>query len=269
LTFERRTVGSTAHFEGLGLHSGEPVRVSVHPGGDGIAFRFGTDRVPARAEHVTDTSRCTRLGPVSVIEHILAALAGLEITDVEIETTAAEMPALDGAAKLYVEGLVRVGTEAIGRLSVEGPFARVFLQEDSIKVAIASGTGHWRYDFDCGDRWPGFQMFEALDVVAEFSEGIAPARTFAFSEEILPLLDMGFAKGLGPDTALILGDEGYKGVAKFPDEPARHKLLDCLGDLALSEVPARALNVVAERSGHRTNIEAARLLAQAVTIERA
>ena len=86
MTFERRTVCSTAQFEGLGLHSGEPVTVRVHPGGDGIAFRLGSERVPALPENVSDTFRCTRLGPVSVIEHLLAALAGLEITDAEIET---------------------------------------------------------------------------------------------------------------------------------------------------------------------------------------
>lgn len=265
---DRRTVRSVARYEGRGLHSGEPVVVHVHPGGDGIAFRIGEDRIPATPDNVTDTSRCTRLGPVSVIEHVLAALAGLEITDAEIETSAMELPALDGASKVYVDGLLRVGFETIGRLSVEGPFARVFLQEETIKVAIASGSGHWRYDFECGERWPGFQSFEVLDVVREFPDGIAPARTFAFSEEILPLLERGFAKGLDPDTALILGEEGYKGTPKFADEPARHKLLDCLGDLALAGVPARALDVVAERSGHRTNVDAARLLAQAVTIER-
>ena len=255
-------------FEGKGLHSGEPVVVHVHPGGDGLAFRLGDQRIAAIPDNVADTSRCTRLGPVSVIEHLLAALAGLEVTDAEIETTAPEMPALDGASRRYVDGLRQVGFETVGALNVEGPFARVFHHEDAIKVAVASGTGHWRYDFECGERWPGYQTYEALDVVEVFADEIAPARTFAFSEEILPLLELGYAKGLDPDTALILGEEGYKGEPKFHNEPARHKLLDCLGDLALAGVPARALNVVAERSGHRTNVETARLLAQAVTIER-
>lgn len=268
MTFERRTLARAARFEGLGLHTGAPVTVVVHPGGDGIGFTLNGHRVAADPANVVDTARCTLLGPVSTVEHLMAAFAGLEITDAEVELSASELPALDGASQTYCTGLLGAGFEVIGSLSVEGPFARVFLQEDALKVAVSTGAGHWRYEFDTGDRWPGTLGYEALDVVAAFPDQIAPARTFAFAEEVLALLERGFAKGLDPQTALVLGEEGYKGDPKFEDEPARHKLLDCMGDLYLTGIPMRALNVVAERSGHRTHIEAAKLLAEAVTLER-
>lgn len=269
MTFERRTVAGEARFQGLGLHSGVPVTVVVHPGDAGIGFRLDGRRVAADPANVVDTARCTLLGPVSTVEHLMAAFAGLEITDAEVELTASELPALDGASRAFADGLRVVGSEMIGSMSVEGPFARVFLQEENLKIAVSTGTGHWRFVFDCGDRWPHSQSFEALDVVEAFYEQISPARTFAFAEEVPALLERGLAKGLGLDTALILGEGGYQGPARFEDEPARHKLLDCMGDLYLTGIPVRALNVVAERSGHRSHVEVARLLAQAVTIERA
>lgn len=268
MTFERRTVASEVSFEGRGLHSGQPVRTVVRPGADGVVFRCGTEQVVADPKSVTDTSRCTRLGSISTVEHLMAALAGLELTDVEIELSTPELPALDGASREFVEGLRSAGAERIGTLSVEGPFARVFLHEEPLKIAISSGTGHWRYDFHTGARWPGFQSFEAVDVVGSFIEEIAPARTFGFAEEVPALLERGLAQGLGPETALVLGESGYEGDARFEDEPARHKLLDCIGDLYLTGIPLRALNVVAERTGHRAHVEAAVLLAEAVSVKR-
>ena len=168
MIFERRTLRAIATFDGHGLHSGAQVTVRVHPGGDGIGFRVNGERVAADPANVVDTARCTLLGPVSTVEHLMAAFAGLEITDAEVELSAPEMPAMDGAAGAFYDGLVGVGCEAIGSLSIEGPFARVFLQEDALKIAVSSGTGHWRYTFDTGERWPGCLSFEALDVVAEF-----------------------------------------------------------------------------------------------------
>ncbi|MFN3962319.1 MAG: UDP-3-O-acyl-N-acetylglucosamine deacetylase, partial [Fimbriimonadaceae bacterium] len=81
----RFTVADRVSFTGQGLHGGQPVRVTVHPGADGIAFRAGDQRVPATPNEVTDTRRCTQLGPVATIEHLMSAFAGLGITDAEIE----------------------------------------------------------------------------------------------------------------------------------------------------------------------------------------
>jgi UDP-3-O-acyl-N-acetylglucosamine deacetylase len=88
------------------------------------------------------------------------------------------------------------------------------------------------------------------------------------AEEVPAVLAAGLAKGLDIEKALILGIEGYKNDARFPDEPARHKLLDLAGDLYLAGVPLRFLNVAAERSGHRTNVEAAAKLYLAVRGDR-
>jgi UDP-3-O-[3-hydroxymyristoyl] N-acetylglucosamine deacetylase len=264
VTYTRATVRDTVEFEGLGLHGGEPVRVLVHPGEDGIAFRINDNRWPALAENVTDTTRCTRLGEVSTIEHLMSALAGLEVTDAEVEVQGNEMPALDGSALGFVEGLIAVGLETIGDGEVQPPFKRVFLQEENTKIAIGKGDGHWRYTYDMGERWPNEQTFESFNVVLEYRKEIAPARTFVLAEEIPMVLEMGLAKGLDQDSALILGIEGYKNEPRFEDEPARHKLLDLIGDLYLAGIPIRLLNVASERSGHASNVRAAALVRQAL-----
>src|SRR5437868_1120495 len=106
---QQSTVRSDVVFEGLGLHGGQPVRVVVHPGEGGIWFRSGPERVAALPQNVSDTTRCTRLGPVSTIEHLMSAFAGLEITDAEVEVEGGELPAMDGSAAPFARRLLESG----------------------------------------------------------------------------------------------------------------------------------------------------------------
>jgi UDP-3-O-acyl-N-acetylglucosamine deacetylase len=147
---------------------------------------------------------------------------------------------------------------------VEGnlPFTRVFVQEGDAKIAIGAGEGSWRYLFDSSDRWLGMQEFEVPNVVEEYVKEIAPARTFAFEEEMEMIRRAGLGKGLDESSAFVIGTQRYLNDTRFPDEPARHKLLDAIGDLYLAGIPIKHLNVVAERTGHKANVRAAMLLVQ-------
>lgn len=266
--FVRKTIAKEAAWNGVGLHSGAPVTLTAQPGSDGIRFRCQGRSVSACPEAVSGTERCTQLGPISTVEHLMSALSGLEITDVDVELTAPELPSLDGSALPYVEGLLAAGIQQIGLLRVEGPFARVYVKDGDAKVAIGLGEGHWRFHLVSRNRWPGDQEFECALDPELYARAIAPARTWAFEEQVEPVLAAGFAKGLDWGSALVIGAEGYANEARFADEPVRHKMLDLIGDLALSGVPARAVSVSATASGHRLHVEAARLLAEAVKIER-
>ncbi|MHB8637432.1 MAG: UDP-3-O-acyl-N-acetylglucosamine deacetylase [Fimbriimonadaceae bacterium] len=259
----RRTVKGVVSLSGRGLHGGAPVDVRIHPGNEGIAFRLGDRRFAAIPENVTDTTRCTRLGDVFTIEHAMSALAGLEVTDVEIELSAPELPGLDGSAAEYVSAIAAIGLTDIGTTHVYPPFKRVFMQEGAVSLAASRGDGHWRFEYLTGERWPGTQVFEASHVTESYAADIAPARTFALVEELPFIKQMGLGQGLDASSALILGTAGYENPARFADEPARHKLLDLIGDLYLSGIPVRYLSVVAVRSGHRTNVAFAKLLADA------
>lgn len=193
----------------------------------------------------------------------MAALAGLEITDAEIELTSPELPALDGSALPYVQALREEGFEPLGVAELAVPFARVFVQQDGRKVAVSAGAGHWRYEFR-STHWPFEQIFEVEDLLSGFASEIAPARTFGFEHEVAAIQAAGMARGLDLDSALVLGSEGYANAARFPDEPARHKLLDAMGDLYLAGIPLRMLNLVGEASGHQMNVQAAAQLRAAL-----
>ncbi len=264
MTHSARTVANDVVLEGKGLHTGVPVRLTIHPGSDGIAFRYGAERTLARPENVTDTTRSTKLGSVGTVEHLMATFAGLEITDAEVELDAPELPGLDGSALPYVEAILAVGIVEGEVRATPDLYRRVFLQEGNMSLSIGKGSGHGRFVYDLGERWPGAQTFEATDAVGAFPTEIAPARTLALLEEVPKLIELGLGRGLGADSAVILGDEGYKNAVRFSDEPARHKLLDLMGDLYLAGIPLRDLNFVGERSGHRAHVKAAGMLREAI-----
>lgn len=265
MTFERRTLQDSITFDGVGLHSGEPVRATVHPGEDGLWFRSGPERVRAIPQNISDTSRCTRLGGISTIEHLMSALAAVEITDAEIEVEGGELPGMDGSSVEFVRSLTASAVEFLGTAELPSLFTRIFIQKDNgPKVAIGKGEGHWRFVYDLGDRWPGQQCFETEDIVRDYASQVAPARTLVLAEEIPTVQALGLGRGLDESSVLVVGPEGYLNDARFEDEPVRHKLLDLVGDLYLAGVPIRLLNVVAEKSGHRANVEAALLLKKAL-----
>lgn len=268
MTFRRFTVREAVRFEGLGLHSGAPVHVRIHPHRDGLWLHLGADRVALSVSNVTDVSRCTRVGSVSTVEHLMSALAGQEITDAVIETSAPELPGLDGSALPYAAAIQNVGREPTGSLHLDGPFARIFVRQESAEISVGRGEGHLRYEFTTEWQWIQRQTMELTVTPETYLREVAPARTFCFESELPYLKELGLGQGLDGASAFAIGASGYVGSVRFPDEPVRHKLLDLIGDLYLSGVPIAALGVVASRSGHRANVEAAHKLAAAVTLIR-
>lgn len=265
--FSRLTLAKPCTIEGPGLHSGVHCECRIEPAESGITFHANGKSTVATPHNVTDTSRCTRLGDISTVEHVMSALAGAGVTDADIVLTAEEPPVAAGASGLFLDAVHAAGTVKLGTASLS-LFERVFFVEGEVRIGVSKGEGHWRFDFESGERWPGEQSFECSISPETYAKDIAGARTFAFEEEVGPIRAAGLAKGLDDSSALILGPSGYVNEARWPDEPARHKLLDLIGDLYLSGVPPVLLNVVAVRSGHRTNVEAAKRLADHALIER-
>ncbi len=198
----------------------------------------------------------------------MSALAGIGITDAEVEVQGGELPAAGGSSFTFVEGLQATGHEKIGTLEVTPPYARIFSKCDERTLAIAAGEGHWRFDFVTNSPFPGVQSFAVHLTPDSYCREVAPARTIVFEAELDTVRRAGLGQGLDERTALVLGENDYVNPPLFSDEPARHKLLDLIGDLYLSGVPMQAVDVIAERSGHSANVEAAARLAQATTIVR-
>lgn len=267
MIFDRLTLQKAVSVEGLGLHTGQPVTMTLQPFDQGIQFSVNGSKTKAHPELVSDVTRSTKLGEIGTVEHIMSALAGTEITDVLVELTFPEIPGVDGSAAPFVEAIQSVGTEKIGQRELKDLYARLFLPDGDIKISIGKGTGHWRYEYETAPRWPGSMHFDSENVIEAYASDISPARTFGLKEEIPTVLQMGLARGLDAESAVILDDEGYMNPVRFDDEPARHKLLDLMGDIYLSGVPCKFLNVVGHRSGHRAQVEAAKMICKALEIE--
>jgi UDP-3-O-[3-hydroxymyristoyl] N-acetylglucosamine deacetylase len=190
----------------------------------------------------------------------MSAFAACSVTDAHVELTYPELPGLDGSAILFMNSLIASGSEDLDTREVQDIYSRLFIQAENLKIAVGKGSGHWRFDFVTGERWPGEMTFESQDILADYLKEVAPARTTVFTEEIEHVKAAGLGQGLDESSVLIIGEHDYQNSSRFPDEPARHKLLDLIGDLYLSGVPIDLLNVVGYRSGHRSNVEMAKLL---------
>jgi UDP-3-O-[3-hydroxymyristoyl] N-acetylglucosamine deacetylase len=271
---EQQTLSNPFSLEGVGIHTGSPSRVTVNPAEPdaGRIFLVNGTVIPARAQYVVDTTRCTTLGRdgvrVSTVEHLLSALAGCGVDNCVIEVDGPEIPILDGSALPFVDAIQSVGIEVQGR-----PAHFVRLRDE----VVVSGNGselraapaddlylEVRTEFD---EWPE----GAAAIVTEGRDGvpigyranIAPARTFAFRREVEMLIAAGLAKGGSLGNALIITPpDGFSSALRVASEWCAHKVIDVIGDLALLDARL-AIRLHALRPGHRINIS----LAQSISAQ--
>ena len=295
---KQKTLKGSFSLCGKGLHTGLNLTVTFNPAPDNHGYKIqridveGQPIIDAVAENVTETTRGTVLSKngvkVSTVEHGLAALYAAGIDNCLIQVNGPEFPILDGSAKTYVENIERVGIEEqnavkdyyIIKSKIEykdeatGSSIIVLPDENfSVNVLIS-------YDSQILSN-----QFATLDNMSDFPKEIASSRTFVFVREIQPLLAAGLIKGGDLDNAIVIYERqmpqeqfdkladimkvehhdatkvGYlnKKPPVWPNEPARHKLLDIIGDLALIGKPIKG-RIIATRPGHTVNNKFARLL---------
>jgi UDP-3-O-acyl N-acetylglucosamine deacetylase len=273
----QRTVGRTAEVQGIGFLTGADVRLTFAPAPPhtGVVF-VRTDlgpeaRVAACVDQVTGTHRRTTLGrpPVSVslVEHVLAALAGLHIDNCLIELNAPEPPGLDGSARGFVAALRGAGTRLQpARRGVWSPEGSVVVQQNGATLALhpAEGQGlRVSYLLDYGAPSPLGRQSHTQEVTPEsFVNELANCRTFLLEEEALELRRQGLGARTGVSDLLVFGKAGPIGNRlRHANEPARHKILDLIGDLSLLGQDVCG-HLVAYRSGHPLNVELVRALSR-------
>ncbi|MCS7273723.1 MAG: UDP-3-O-acyl-N-acetylglucosamine deacetylase [Fimbriimonadales bacterium] len=279
-----RTLAATVRFEGVGLHTGEPCLVVLHPlEGEpsrppklGLPTRLlirkdGTT-FPARWDYVVDTTRATVVGDgttrLSTIEHLMAALWITGITHCLIECVrGSEVPILDGSALPFVE-VIRNQSATLS------PTSELCAEEKPLPASecpILEVRADDRYLawHPWGNALMGYIQFpEPLGVqagafrLADAPTEIAPARTFGFLYEAEALRKQGLAHGASLENALVISETGYHNPARFADEPLRHKLLDVLGDLYLCGAYVPMFTLVAIKPGHALNVRLAQQIAQ-------
>ena len=230
---------------------------------------------PAAAANAEETARCTvlRAGPVAVqtVEHLLSALASLGVDDCVIETRGGEIPAGDGSAAPFVALLRAAGLrdQPEGAL-VEGlALMRPCLvsgENGALLLALPSPRFQATVALDYPDQpWIGTQAVTFDAGADDYAQDIAPARTFGFVRELDWLRAHGLALGASRENAVALGESGYETPLRFPDELARHKLLDLVGDLSLVGVPLCAQVIAVKPSPRAQTVRLARRLVVEVT----
>lgn len=293
---KQRTIQKAVSITGKGLHTGAPVTLTFNPAPENHWFKFqrtdleGQPIIDADCDLVVDTSRGTTLekngARVHTTEHVLAALVGSGIDNCLIQVTGPEMPIMDGSSKLFMELIEQAGI-------VEQEAEREYFEltenltfEDSVKkvemLAVPQDEFRVTVMVDYGSEVLGTQH-ASMYHIGEFKNEISPCRTFVFLRELEALLAHNLIKGGDLDNAIVLVDSELpeeklnhlrkvfnkpdvevkgRGVLNntklhFYNEPARHKLLDIVGDLALVGKPLK-IHVLAARPGHAGNVEFAK-----------
>ncbi len=275
----QRTIRREVTAEGVGLHSGEPARMTLAPAepNTGIVFRVpgpeGDVVLPARVENALpakDLVRATTLAAdgvtIHTVEHVLAALAGLGVTNCEIRLEGGEPPVpACGSALTYMEMIDEAGIRDQGLPALYYKISRPVRWRDDEVELVAEPDDHFRISFHIDYDDPAIGVQEASFEIRPdlFRREIASARTFTLMRDVDHLQERGLALGGSLENALVFDDGKLAGdqTLRFPDECVRHKILDLLGDLALLGMPIQG-HIRARLSGHAANVEFTRLLAK-------
>lgn len=275
--FAQHTLAGEFTRSGIGLHTGSLAQVRVLPAPIGSGRRFirvdlpSFPEIPAHIEAVGQTMLSTELAvgeaTVRTVEHLLAALVGMGVDNARIEIDGAEAPLLDGSAQEWAAAIAQVGVIAQPQprpvWSLQSP---IWIQEgDAFVAALPAVELRFTYgiDFDLaaiGNQWHSWSPHaDHFTINSSFAAEIAPARTFGLAHQIEYLRAKGLIKGGGLENALVCSAEGWiNPPLRFPNEPARHKLLDLIGDLSLSDIPTA--HFMAYKASHSLHTQLARSL---------
>lgn len=295
---QQHTIKKAVTMSGVGLHTGVQTTMTFKPAPEHYGIRFrrvdigGAPEIPADVDHVIDVSRGTTIGigdaRVHTVEHVLAAIVGLQIDNIIIDLDNIEPPIADGSAKPFVDMLLDAGVqeqEAPKDYLIIDQTIRYQNEEKGVDI-VALPTDDFRVTVMVDYHNPalGSQHTGLFNLEKEFITEFASSRTFCFLHEVEILYDQGLIKGgnidnaivivdrdlsddelrklttkLGISHSVILGNSGVLNDRKlhYRNEPARHKLVDLIGDLALIGAPLKA-QILAARPGHASNIEFAR-----------
>ena len=303
---KQKTIQNEVSLSGVGLHTGNEVKMTFKPAPENHGFAFkrvdleGSPTIEAKAEYVVNTQRGTNLEKNGVLiqtsEHVLAAAVGLDIDNLIIEINASEPPIMDGSSKYFVKALEKAGIKELDAEIEEYIVKEIISHKDEISgseiILMPSDEYQITTMVDFGTKILGTQN-ATLEHMLDFKEEIAYARTFSFLHEIEMLLENDLIKGGDLNNAIVYVDkelseatmQKLKKAFKKDDikiksngildnlnlhwanEAARHKLLDVIGDLALTGTRIRG-KVIANKPGHLVNTQFAKKLAKIIKLEK-
>ena len=303
---KQRTIREAVSIAGVGLHTGNEVTLTFKPAPENYGFKFrrvdmnNSTLVDADVDNVVDTSRGTSLEQdgvrIDTVEHVLAALTGLGIDNALIELNQSETPILDGSSRYYVEALLRAGIveQKAMRNYYEITSNITYTNVDKKVEIIAIPSSEYRVSVMIDYESKILRSQNAmLTHINQFQDDFATCRTFVFLHELEYLVNNNLIKGGDLSNAIVFVDRDMsreeldrlahlfnkprievlrEGILnnlelQFPNEPARHKLLDVIGDLTLVGMPIKG-HIIATRPGHYSNVQFARMIKKQILKER-
>ena len=307
MNVKQRTIKAPVAVSGTGLHTGERVTMTFNPAPENHGFKFrrvdleGSPIIDADVDNVTDTSRGTTLtqngASVSTVEHVLAALVGLEFDNVLVDLDGPETPIMDGSSMPFVDALLEAGylEQEADREYYHIPY-NIHYSETDRKVEMVAMPLDDDYRFTCMVDYNSPVLgtqHATISSISEFKKEVASCRTFCFLHELEMLMKHNLIKGGDINNAIVVVDKHVdadelahlaklfnredidvapQGILnnielRYQNEPARHKLLDMIGDLALVGVPLRG-HIMAARPGHAANVAFAKKIKALIKKER-
>ncbi len=270
----QKSIKKSIEFSGVGLHSGMDVELILEqaPEDNGIKFirtdKKGNNIIDALWSNVSATNLCTTISnnnnlSVSTIEHLMSALSGLHIDNINIYINGPEVPIMDGSSKPFVELIEQNGIE------VQNKKRKILKVKREIYVSNSKGSvklvpnSQFSIDFEIEFPSPivSKQSCQLQLMNGNYKTDVASARTFGFEKDVEDLRSKGFALGGSLENAVVVGNNKIlnKEGLRFKDEFVRHKILDSIGDLYLSGAPIEAY-FFGKKSGHNLNIQLLRKL---------
>jgi UDP-3-O-[3-hydroxymyristoyl] N-acetylglucosamine deacetylase/3-hydroxyacyl-[acyl-carrier-protein] dehydratase len=274
----QRTLAADAALSGIGLHSGQTVRLRMLPAGadTGVLFKRtdldGSPSIRPDLENVNYTTHQTSIiengVEVLTVEHLLAASYGMGIDNLVVEMNGPEVPIMDGSAQPFVEAFRSAGIVELDEVSkpraLNSPLK--YTSGDVSITAVPSGSLTIAFGIQYDHPYL-FSQYARHEITPEaFSRELAPARTYSFREWVEPLREKGLIKGGSLENAILIGDKDIvnEEPLRFSDEFARHKIADMVGNIAMMGFPIAA-DIYAFKSGHLHNVEFLRLLKREMT----
>ncbi len=306
MNVKQKTIKSEVSVKGVGLHTGANVTLTFCPAPDNHGFKFqridlpGQPIIDADCDNVTDTARGTTVtqngASVSTVEHVMASLVGMDLDNVLLKLDGPEMPIMDGSSILFIEALEEVGVVAqrTDREYFSIPHNITYTEADRKVEIVAMPLDDYRFTCMIDYNSPVLGSQHAgISSITEFKKDIASCRTFCFLHELEYQLKNNLIKGGDLNNAIVIVDKEVtqdelshlakifnrpaievapQGILnnmelRYQNEPARHKLLDMIGDLALVGVHLKG-HIMAARPGHAANVAFAKKIKAAIKKEK-
>ena len=261
----QNTLLKTIEFEGIGLHSGEKVKIALKPAAvdTGIKFKIKNNIISATWKNAIVSQLCTRIklrdDDISTIEHLMAAISGLGITNLLIKINSNEVPILDGSSKEFVEKIKNIGIKNQKKSQKILKITKKIEYREKEKFICISPTEkkHLTIDYtiDYKDQFIKKQSLKYIHSEINFLK-IYMSRTFCLHGDLERIFSMGLAKGGSLDNAIVVSGKKIlnQGGLRYSDEFVRHKILDCVGDLYLAGCQIWG-NLVTYQGGHELNLK--------------